>query len=231
MDYSLAQIILVASSSDGEDVFWVHMLVLVVLASLVGIGSLIKTRANKFKDQEQDYPEYAGATHTRAHRQNKALKELKDKCLGIFLKTAQSKDIIEEPTLDFEASGIAGQEKPRNESSKERKKDLASGMEMLEPDFLVRIVETTKCDDKNDVMMQKLSFNELLRRGKQDKIDSSALTVYAINEGNLYGKDIQCEAMNELTKRTGLSRNDVVVSRIKSPGRRRLNGAAQISGG
>ena len=85
-------------------------------------------------------------------------------------------------------------------SSKER--DLAGGMEMLEMDFLLGVIESTKSNDKNDVMMRKLGFNELLRRAKQNLIDSTALTVYAVNQGNLYGRDIQCEAMKELTKRT-----------------------------
>ena len=81
-------------------------------------------------------------------------------------------------------------------------RDLGGGMEMLELDFLLSVIERTEGDDKNDVMMRKLDFNELLRRGKQNQIDSGALKVYAIDSGNLYGKDIQCEAMKELTKRT-----------------------------
>ena len=179
------------------------MLVLVVLATLLGMGIIIKTRANKFKDQKQDYPECVGAAHTLARWQNKTLKELKDKCLSIFFKTAQSKDIIKEPVLDFDASGIARQGKPRSESAEERGRDLASGMETLKPDFLVRIVEKTEDDDNNDVMMRKLSFNELVRREQLKAADSNALKVYAINEGNIYGKDIQCEAMKELAGRTG----------------------------
>jgi hypothetical protein len=86
-------------------------------------------------------------------------------------------------------------------ASKSRR-DLAGGMEMLELEFLLGVIEKTDGDDKNDVMMRKLDFNEVLRRRKQNEIDSEALTVYAVNEGNLYGKDIQCEAMKELTKRT-----------------------------
>jgi len=94
------------------------------------------------------------------------------------------------------ANSAAAETKPGKE------RDLAGGMEMLELDFLLGVVENTRGDDKNDVMMRKLGFNEVLRRGKQNQIDSSALTVYAVNQGNLYGKDIQCEAMKELTKRT-----------------------------
>ena len=86
------------------------------------------------------------------------------------------------------------------ETGKDR--DLAGGMEMLELDFLLSIIEYTKGDDKNDVTMRKLVFNELLRREQLDTIDSSAMKVYTIDESNLYGKDIQCEAMKKMTERT-----------------------------
>lgn len=81
-------------------------------------------------------------------------------------------------------------------------KDLGSGMEILEMDFLLGVVENTKGDDKNDVEMRKLVFNELLRREQLDAIDSNALKVYTVDEDKLYGKNIQCEAMKKLTERT-----------------------------
>jgi len=99
-------------------------------------------------------------------------------------------------------AGKEGEEKSKGDLAEEREADLNSGMELLELDFLLGIIENTKGDDRNDVTMRKLNFNELLRRNKQDQIDSAALKVYALNIGNLYGKDIQCEAMKELTKRT-----------------------------
>jgi hypothetical protein len=83
-----------------------------------------------------------------------------------------------------------------------RNKDLAGGMEILDLDFLLSIVENTQGNDKNDVSMRRLTFDELIRREQQDTIDSNALKVYAINEGDLYGKVIQCEAMKVLTERT-----------------------------
>jgi hypothetical protein len=81
-------------------------------------------------------------------------------------------------------------------------RNLAGGMEMLELDFLLGVIENTDGEDKNDVAMRKLSFNEALRRNQQNEIDSSSLTVYSVDEKNLYGKDIQCAAMKELTRRT-----------------------------
>jgi hypothetical protein len=95
---------------------------------------------------------------------------------------------------------MVGDGKPKNELA--RDKDLASGMEILELDFLLSIIENIDGDDKNDVTMRRLNFNELFRREQLDTIDSSALKTYAKNDGNLYGKVIQCEAMKELTKRT-----------------------------
>jgi hypothetical protein len=81
-------------------------------------------------------------------------------------------------------------------------RNLAGGMEMLEMDFLLGVVENIDGEDKNDVSMRKLSFNEVLRRNQQSEIDSASLTVYAVDDKDLYGKDIQCAALKELTRRT-----------------------------
>jgi len=94
----------------------------------------------------------------------------------------------------------SGKASGANRMSKER--DLAGGMDMLELNFLLGVIESTAGADKNDVTMRRLSFNEVLRRDKQNEIDSKALTVYAVDADKLYGKDIQCEAMKELTRRT-----------------------------
>ena len=123
-------------------------------------------------------------------------------------KRAASGKVVEMRASGKGTSETAGEEKAKDELAKERGKDLHSGMELLELDFLLSIVENTKGDDKNDVTMRKLNFNELLRREELNEADSNALKVYAINEGNLYGKDIQCEAMKELTKRTGHKSKD-----------------------
>ena len=202
MNYSLAQIILAGSNDDREDTIWIQMLVLVILAVLVGVGSLVKAGAKKFKNQRGYYPSRASSQGEQLRRQIKSLKEVKDKWLGIFLKTAQAKAIIEKPVFNFDASEAANRRKVENELGVGR--DLGGGMEMLELDFLLSIAENTKIDGKNDVMMRKLSFNELVRREQLGAADSNSLKVYAINEGCLYDKDIQCEAMKELAERTGL---------------------------
>ncbi len=97
-------------------------------------------------------------------------------------------------------AATATEKAPRSESA--RKRNLNSGMELLELDFLLSIIENTEANDENHVTMRKLTFHEVLRRENQSHIDSNALTVYAVNKGNLYDKTIQCEAIKELTKRT-----------------------------
>jgi hypothetical protein len=100
--------------------------------------------------------------------------------------------------------GVA--EETTGEATMEKKtrtgRNLAGGMDLLEMDFLLGVIENTDGEDKNDVSMRRLSFNEVLRRNQQSEIDSAALTVYSVDEKGLYGKDIQCAAMKELTRRT-----------------------------
>ncbi|UCF44409.1 MAG: hypothetical protein JSV99_05735, partial [Planctomycetota bacterium] len=193
--------ILAASNSDGEDTFWTQMLVLVILAALFGIGSLVKTRSNKLKVAKQDYAVGGRRAHSWRRWPNKALAALKEKSVGIPLKTSQPKAVLQERTFEFDATGATSHERSKIPSTKER--DLHSGMEMLELDFLVGIVEKTASDDNNDVTMRKLSFNELLRREQLKGTSSKMLKDYALNKDNIYGKDIQCEAIKELAKRTG----------------------------
>ena len=101
---------------------------------------------------------------------------------------------------------LGGNEGSGGEAAMEKKtrgqRNLAGGMEMLELDFLLGVIEGTDGEDKNDVAMRKLSFNEVLRRNQQNEIDSSALMIYAVDEKNHYGKDIQCVAMKVLAGRT-----------------------------
>jgi len=214
MNDLLIQTILAARNSDGEDTIWVQLLVLVILAVFLGIFSFVKTKANKFKEHDQNYPQDARTSVSQRRRQiqplhghsthfvGKILKELKHKRPRFFSKAAQPKTIIEQPGLDFDTPDTAGQAKSKKELAREREKDLRSGMELLELSFLLRIVENTDGDDEKDVIIRKLNFKELLRRGKLNEADSNALKIYAINKGNLYGKDIQCEAMKNLAERT-----------------------------
>lgn len=193
MNSSLAEIILAAGSSDEEDTFWIQMLMLVVLGAVVGIGGLIRARAKRFKAQEQHRPQGSDRQYGRRGRQ---IKVVKDKYIEFFLKTAQPKKIPKEPMFDFEAAGKVGSGKQKIA------RDLNSGMEILDLDFLVKVVENTKGRSKKDVMMRKLVFDELLRREQVTAVDSKALNIYTINKSKLYDKKIQSGAMKALAERT-----------------------------
>ena len=167
---------------------------------MLGVYSLIKTRPGRFK--EHGYPEVAHGRGAHGYWKNGVLREFKEKFIGNLLKAVPSTSGIEEPAFDFGESDTASQGEQTDKLDKKTDRDLAGGMEMLELDLLLSVVESTQGDDKNDVMIRQLNFNELLRRGQLEAIDSNALKIYAINTGNLYNKDIQCEAMKELAGRT-----------------------------
>jgi len=199
MNSSLAEIILASSSTDEENTFWIKMMMLVVVGAVVGVGSLIKARLKKFKTKGQHRPEGSGRPYSQRGRQIKAVK---DQYVNFFLKTAQPKTLSKEPMFDFEAADIAGGGKQKTGIDKQKERDLNSGMEILELDFLVRIVENTKGRNKKDVTMRKLVFNELLRREQLSAVDSKTLRIYTINKSKRYNKEIQSGAMKELAERT-----------------------------
>ncbi len=94
--------------------------------------------------------------------------------------------------VNLRSASSESAESSKGPLSREGSKDLSGGMEILEPDFLLSVVETTKGDDSNDITMRRLTFYELLRRNQLNTIDSNSLKVYAVNEHRFYDKTIQC---------------------------------------
>ncbi|MHC4186780.1 MAG: hypothetical protein ACYST2_00630 [Planctomycetota bacterium] len=123
-------------------------------------------------------------------------------------RTVKNKVVSLHSPDEKKPSETKDKENSEKEVVMEKNKDLNSGMELLEMDFLLGIVEHTSNHDPKDVTMRKLNFDELLRRGNLDKIDSHALAVYAVNAGDPYGKEIQCEATMELARRTTKNGNN-----------------------
>lgn len=206
MNDLLIQTILAARNGDGEDTIWMQILVLIILAALLGIISLARAKANKFKEHDQGYPHKAHPQKSQHQRHWQVQPSLGHSRLSPSVPIAgpsvNKHRKTEQPTLDFNAPATAAQVKSKRELAKVREKDLHSGMELLELNFLLSIVENTDDEDEKDVIIRKLNFKELLRRGKLNEADSNALKIYAINKGNRYGKDIQCEAMKNLAERT-----------------------------
>jgi hypothetical protein len=193
MNVLLTQTILAARNSEGDDTIWVQMLVIVILAVFLGIFSLAKARANKFKGNDQ-HP-------SQRHRHGQIQPGLSAHRELLSSAPTAGPNVNEHNRQDGLRQKLVG--KALKESAREREKDLHSGMELLGLNFLLSIVENTNGgDDEKDVAIRKLNFKELLRRGKLNQADSKALRIYAINKGNLYGKDIQCEAMKSLAERT-----------------------------
>ncbi len=93
-------------------------------------------------------------------------------------------------------------EQPQSQSKEKKARDLQGGMDLLELDFLLKVVENIQATAKNDVAMRTLCFNELIRTRRVSEIDSNALSVYAVDRDGHYGKDIQLSAMKQLTERT-----------------------------
>ena len=181
MNYFLIQATVIAGVANAESTFWVQILVFLLLVVLWGVYSLVKSRQNESNIQRQNLAEETSIHHA---------------------KRRWRFQLPQERILDFDSPDTAGHKKPKNELTEKKSKDLHSGMELLESDFLLSIVENTEDNDQKDVTMRRLNFNELLRRKKLNQVNSTALKVYAINRGNLYGKDIQCEAMRQLAERT-----------------------------
>ncbi len=197
--------ILAAGNTDGDDTLWMQMLVFVILAASWGVYSLVKNKPDNFKDRQQNYIENTHPAGTVARWKSQLLRRNVARRKAVTQKyatKAQSPELPEEPVLDFDNPDTASWEKPKNDLVREKGKDLHGGMELLDLDFLLSAVEHTEGKDENDVTMRKLNFNELLRRKKLSQADSNVLKVYAINQGNLYGKDIQCEAIRQLAERT-----------------------------
>jgi hypothetical protein len=202
MKYFLVHTVVLANG-EGEDTFWMQMLVLVVLGALLGIGSLIKTRTKRFKNSRGYYPQGAGRGNGRPWQGKAFIKRLEEKRHDILSKAAAVRGAsASQGILDFIGPGRGGRKNQEGETAGKGERDLTGGMELLELDFLVGVIDNTEGHDEKDVTMRKLAFDELLRRKHLGAVASVALKVYATSRGNLYGKDIQCEAMKELTERT-----------------------------
>ena len=91
-------------------------------------------------------------------------------------KKAESKGAGAGGVVELRPSGKQTGSVGVGKSGMNKQRDLAGGMDMLELDFLLGVVEGTTGAEKNDVTMRKLGFNEVLRRDKQNEIDSKALT-------------------------------------------------------
>jgi hypothetical protein len=218
MNYFLIQAIQIDDIDDAENGFFMQILVFLLVAISLVVYFHVKNIRSKRKEQQQSLPEEARTHNSKPiwrflllHKYFSPRKGIVQKYIA-KMKGAQYSvsNPSQEPEFDFDRSDTAIHKKPEKKLAKGQNKNLHSGMELLELDFLLSIVENIKGNNQKDITIRKLNFNEVFRREKLNQVKSKVLTVYATDQSNLYGKDIQCQAMRELTNRTThINRNEV----------------------
>jgi len=211
MNHFLIQAILIAAVGDEDSRFWMQIMVFLIVAAGWGVYTFVKNDRSKHKDQQQNLAEETSAYYVRSRWRFQ------------LPRKSNIPNLSQEPMPDLDNLGTAARKNTKNLRAAKKIKDLHSGMDLLELDFLLNIVENTKGNGQNDVAMRKLNFNEVLRRDKLNQVNSKVLTVYAINKGDLYDKDIQCKAMEELAKRTArINRHEAILPAVSPKGRTRI---------
>jgi len=190
----------IVGAADDESSFWAQILVFVVLAVCWWVYSLVRSKRGEIEKNKR-LAEEAGRVYVKPERQYDWLisymsicKDSAQKYIDKVRARVITADQLAEPSLD---SNLRVAAEPVKSA-----KDLSSGMELLGLDFLLGVVENTKGKEQTDVTLRTLNFNELMRRNELNSLSSKALKVYAVNKGNVYGKEIQCEALQELAGRT-----------------------------
>lgn len=209
------------AAGDGEDTFWIQLLVMVILATGIGIFGVIKKHKAKHGSAGRMFGRTLEGFVRRWQSINKSLVGrisqlrqalirtfrrttgiIKDSCLllsKMILKTTanRSKTAV---SLLKPATGRFWS-KP-NRTVKTGNRDFHSGMELLTRDFLVEVVERTSYAEMRDITMRTLCFAELVRRGELWAISSDALKTYTLNTEGAFDKSIRYQAMKELAGRT-----------------------------
>ena len=132
------------------------------------------------------------------------IEDSEDEAKENTMESNETKEVGSDVHEDFVTSIKPAIKKTKKRSKRPRKggKDMHSGMELLDLDFLVNVVEDIEGEDESGVVMRRVCFAELVRRDQRHEISSNTLTVYAMDVAGLYGKQVQCQAMLELSERT-----------------------------
>jgi hypothetical protein len=181
---------LAGRSLDSEETVWITVLVFTILAGGAAIWSFVRKKSQITENEEDSLPGNTIKEQKLSHPQkNRTVIPVRQSYFETIPLTQQ----VIKP-----AAETAGKVKvpTRNVA------DLKRGMELLASDFLLSVVSDNTSDEATSVTMRKLCFQELMRRNQLNCIDSSKLKVYSVNKNNIYGKTIQCAALQELSLRT-----------------------------
>jgi hypothetical protein len=214
------------AAGDGEDTFWIQLLVIVILAAGVGVFGVIKKHRVRYGSAGELIGRTLNGLVRRgrdlAIRRVRRMSELRQALIPAIHRTKTKLGLIFNPgpskenrkSTQWEALSVTRPSMPKtgraarlDEASsrgraKRGKRDFDSGMELLTRDFLVEVVERTGSAEMRDVTMRNLCFTELVRRGELGAVSSDALKTYTLNTEGVFDKSIRYQAMKELAKRT-----------------------------
>lgn len=166
------QIMLASVNGNGEETFWISILVIVVLSSGIGIWTLVKKKSNQNSLSEEG-SEY-DSTVQPTQRMNRHKKT--DTIIETLIEQSA---VSETGQLSIRSSrkGAAGRRF-------RKAADLQSGLELLDLPFLTGMVSDIESRQRADIEMRKIAFMELVRRGQLCGIEGKALKVYAKNSAS-----------------------------------------------
>lgn len=202
MNAFLIQIISIIGQGVGGDSILAEILVILVFVSGWGLYNLVKKKPRDLSDEEDSYVAQKRRVPTKRKSQPRPKIILEKTTLRTRQESFGVSDSSSKSRPGFKGDESSAEKEFPKLSRKDKEHDLNSGMELLETSFLLEVVENTSKNDPKEITMCKLCFYEILRRGKQNQIHSKGLKFYVVNEGNYYSKDIQREALKELSVRT-----------------------------
>jgi len=188
---------MLAAAGVVEEAIWIQLLVVVILAAGWGLYAAVRAQRRGFAHGDGAHRMEMGNKFERLRRNVR--RQVRGWADGVAEKA-------KEAIAGVELARVAHMEKQKPTPSVRKvvggRRDVSSGMELLPSGFLVGVVEDLSGEDEGDVTIRRCCFDELVRRGELSVVDSGALIEYAEDLEGRYTKQIQCEAMKELARRT-----------------------------
>ncbi len=206
--------IMYLAAGDGEETFWIQLLVMVILATGIGIFGIIKKHKIARHSKNVVSVRYNSATRLLSKMLNglaRRKSELRQALLPAIGRTRTKLVMI----FNFVSSKVTGRDDLSEAKSgtarpdspvKREKRDFNAGMELLTREFLVEVVERTGTVEMQDVTMRNLCFTELVRRDELWAVSSDALKTYTLDREGAFNKSVRYQAMKELAGRTPVLR-------------------------
>lgn len=181
----------------AEEAIWIQLLIVVILAAGWGVYVAVRTQRRGFAHGDGAHRMEMGNKFERLRKNVR--RQVRGWADGVAEKAKEAIAGVELPRV-----APAEKQKPTPSARKVvgGRRDVSSGMELLPSGFVVGVVEDLSGEDEGDVTMRRCCFEELARRGELSVVDSGALMEYAEDLEGRYSKEIQCEAMKELARRT-----------------------------